>query len=221
MSPSNSASSSFFDSASGEEAGSPSRKVFKPAMSPSTRIKKLEFLVKKKNKKIKQLQRKALRKEKTTAGLITRLDKQKLLSKELGEKLNKNFGHLKLYKNELKNHDRKAGSRYSQEMKKFAVSLHFYSAKAYNFVRKSLHLPHPATITSWAADVACEPGFLMITISSLAENYALNGESECGLIVDEMSIRSGTLWDRKNNKFVGNVNDGKTEGKDPENIAFK
>lgn len=110
-------------------------------MSPSTKIKKLKFLVKKKNKKIKQLQRKALQKEKTIAGLVTRLDKQKLLSKELGKKLNQNFGHLKLYKNELKNHDRKAESRYSQEMKEFAVSMHFYSAKAYNFVRKSLHLP--------------------------------------------------------------------------------
>lgn len=71
-----------------------------------------------------------------------------------------------------------------------------------------------------AADVACEPGFLMTTISSLAGKSALDGESECGLIVDEMSIRSGTLWDRKNpNKFVGNVNYGKTEGEDPENIA--
>ena len=80
--------------------------------------------------------------------MLTQLNKQKLLSKELGEKLNQNFGHLKLYKNELKNRDRKAGSRYNQEMKEFAVSLHFYSAKAYNFVRRSLHLPHPATIRS-------------------------------------------------------------------------
>ena len=126
---------------------------------------------------------------------------------------------MKLYKNELKDHDRKAGSRYSQEMKEFAVSLHFYSAKAYNFVRKSLHLPHSATIKSWAANGACEPRFLMTTISSLAAQYALDGESGCGLIVDEMSIRLGTLWDRKKNKFVGKVNYGKTEGEDPENIA--
>ena len=77
--------------------------------------------MKKKNKKIKQLQRKALRKEKTITGLLTQLNKQKLLSKELGEKLDQNFGHLKLYKNELKNRDRKAGSRYNQEMKEFAV----------------------------------------------------------------------------------------------------
>lgn len=79
--------------------------------------------MKKKNKKIKQLQRKALRKEKTIAGLVTRLDKQKLLSKELGKKLNQNFGHLKFYENELQNHDRKAESRYSQEMKEFTVSI--------------------------------------------------------------------------------------------------
>lgn len=187
-------------------------------MSPSTKIKKLQLLVKKKNKKIK-LQRKKLRKEKTITGLITRLNKQNVLSKELAEKLDQNFGHLKWYKNELKNHERKAGSRYSQEMKEFAVSLHFYSAKAYNFVRKSLHLPHPATLRSWAADVACEPGFLTATINSLAGKFALDGESECGLILDEMSIQKETLWDRKNNKFVGNVDYGKTQGEDPDNIA--
>jgi hypothetical protein len=60
-------------------------------MSPSTKIKKLQLLVKKKNKKIK-LQRKNLRKEKTIAGLITRLNKQKVLSKELGEKLDQILG---------------------------------------------------------------------------------------------------------------------------------
>ena len=33
-------------------------------------------------------------------------------------------------------------------------------------------------------------------------------------------LRSEKLWDRKrNNKFVGNVDYGKTEGQDPENIA--
>ena len=53
----------------------------------------------KKNKKVKQLQRK---KEKTITGLITRLNKQKVILKKLGEKLDQNFRHLKLYKNELK-----------------------------------------------------------------------------------------------------------------------
>ena len=106
-------------------------------------------------------------------------------------------------------------------MKEFAVSLHFYRAKAYNFVRKSLHLPHPATLRSWAADVACEPGFLTATINNVAGKFSLNGESECGLILDEMSIRKETLWDRKNQKFVGNVDYGKTQGedRDPDNIA--
>ena len=94
-----SASPSFFDCS---EVGAPSCKVFKPAMSPSTKIKKIELLARKKTQKIKQLQQKALRKEKTIAGLITRLNKQKFLSEELGKKLDQNFGHLKLYKNELK-----------------------------------------------------------------------------------------------------------------------
>ncbi|CAB4006042.1 THAP domain-containing 1-like [Paramuricea clavata] len=77
IAPNSASSASFFDT-SGEV---PSCKVFKPAMSPSTKIKKLQLLVKKKNKKIKQLQRKNLRKEKTITGLITQLNKKKFFQK--------------------------------------------------------------------------------------------------------------------------------------------
>ena len=86
-------------------------------------------------------------------------------------------------------------------MKEFAVSLHFYSAKAYNFVRKSLHLPHPATLRPWAADVACEPGFLTATINNVAGKFALDGESECGLILDKMSIRKENTLGQKKTKI--------------------
>lgn len=87
---------------------------------------------------------------------------------------------MKLVKNESKNRARKSGSRYSHDIKEFAISLHFYSPRAYKFVRKTLHLPlHPATFWSWAGDVDCEPGFLMATIHNLSAKSALDGENEC------------------------------------------
>lgn len=38
---------------------------------------------------------------------------------------------------------------YSNELKKFAVTLQFYSSKAYTFVRKQFFdvIPHPRTLT--------------------------------------------------------------------------
>lgn len=40
-----------------------------------------------------------------------------------------------LFKNELKNSNKTNGKRYSKEMKEFALTLLFYSPRAYNFCR--------------------------------------------------------------------------------------
>ena len=63
-------------------------------------------------------------------------------------------------RNECKNIEKSAGSQYSDEIKEFALTLHFYSPRAYKFVRKALHLPHPATIRSRCVNISCQPGFL-------------------------------------------------------------
>ena len=52
-----------------------------------------------------------------------------------------------LFNNELKHGRTPAGARrYSEELKSFAVTLHFYSAQAYDFLRKFLTLPDVSTI---------------------------------------------------------------------------
>lgn len=41
-----------------------------------------------------------------------------------------------LFENEVKNFGKKAsGSRYDEKMKAFALTLHYYSPKAYNYIR--------------------------------------------------------------------------------------
>ena len=52
-----------------------------------------------------------MRQEKTIKGLWAALDKNNLISKELGDILDSNFGHMdkKLYINESKNQARKSG----------------------------------------------------------------------------------------------------------------
>lgn len=52
-------------------------------------------------------------------------------------------------------------TKYPEELRKFAFTLHFYSGKAYDYVRKTfnLSLPHPSVIRKWSSAIECQPGF--------------------------------------------------------------
>ena len=95
----------------------------------------------------------------------------KLMSQEGENCISSHFGELTLsiIQNERKNNGASSGSRYTEEIKHFATSLHYYSPKAYTFVRKALHLPHPSTLRAWSSNVECEPGFLANVLESLSE----------------------------------------------------
>lgn len=53
------------------------------------------------------------------------------------------------------------GCKYPPEIKSFALTLQFYSSKAYEFVRKTfdMALPHQTQIRKWYAKVPAAPGF--------------------------------------------------------------
>ena len=93
---------------------------------------------------------------------MIRIENAKLVSNESCMALINNFVHLtsQLIKNEYRNSKECSGSRYAKEIKEFSISLHFYSQKAYMFLRKYLSLPHPSTICAWPAGIECEPGIL-------------------------------------------------------------
>ena len=112
-------------------------------VSPSKVIPKLKESLLNNQKKVRALTRKNLRKEKTIKGLVKKLENMKHLSNEQSQSLTSNFGHMtkELFANEHKNANKSKSSRYSDSIKQFAVTLHFYSLKAYKYVRKILHLP--------------------------------------------------------------------------------
>jgi hypothetical protein len=85
---------------------------------------------------------------KNNKGVGTELENARHLSKEQSQSLLSNFGHMTkdLFINERKHANKSKSARYRDTIKQFAVTLHFYSSKAYRFVRKSLHLPCSATI---------------------------------------------------------------------------
>jgi hypothetical protein len=105
----------------------------------------------------------------------------------------------------------KVGMRYSDNIKKFASSLHFYSPKAYDFALEHLPLPHPNTITAWKASFDCGPGYIsevLERLGSARRSDSRNMMTDIVMQLDEMAIRKETPWDPKNHRFAGFVDDG-------------
>ena len=77
-------------------------------------------------------------------GTITDLKEKNLLTNDAATVLNENFSGLthEIIQNQFKNQNIKPkGHRYNDEIKKFALTLNFYSPKAYQFVQPLLCLP--------------------------------------------------------------------------------
>lgn len=79
---------------------------------------------------------------------------------------------------------------YSDELRKFAVTLQFYSTKAYNFVRKQFCniLPH-RTLTKWYKSINGDPGFTSESFNTLKLKTQENPIVLANVVVDEMSLK--------------------------------
>jgi len=100
--------------------------------------------------------------------------------------------------------------KYCPDLRRFAISLHFRSVFAYNFVRKEFNtiLPHPRTLGKWYFNINCEPGFTteaLNTISLKCKN-SLN-PVYFALVMDEMAVRQHVEWDGTNYHGYVNVSD--------------
>ena len=113
-------------------------------------------------RKIKTFQRQKRRQKVNIDGLnsiIKTLKNRRFLSKETSESLLEQFSGTSktLIENEIKNKLKRR--TYSDELKKFASTVHFYSPRAYLYLRKILQLPHPFSIREWTSTINCEPVF--------------------------------------------------------------
>ena len=124
-----------------------------------------------KNKIIKRLKKKVS----SLKQVIANLRKNNMIDKRCEDLLQKKFSgpSLEIYKRLVKGG--KYG-KYSENFKSFALTLHFYSRKAYNFLRKSfnLALPHPNKITSWYSKIPANPGFTEPAFKALELKVILN-----------------------------------------------
>lgn len=95
---------------------------------------------------------------------------------------------------------------YPASTRVFALTLFYYSPKAYTYVRKTC-LPHPRTIAKWFQNVDGEAGFTKESFSVLKVKSEKSGETLlCSLMMDEMAIKKHIEWD--GNKYHGYVDMG-------------
>lgn len=106
--------------------------------------------------------------------------------------------------------------QYDEDVRAFALTLHFYSPRAFNYVREKFdkNLPHVGTIRKWysAAGTTSEPGFCrenLYSLAKLAKEHSANGSQlMCSLILDEMAIRKHLQWSDSRKKFLGHISYG-------------
>lgn len=111
------------------------------------------------------------------------------------------------------NKGKRITDKFPPQLRCFALTVHFYSPKAYDYVRESFHfaLPHPSVIRSWYSTIDAEAGFSEECFNTLRlkseEHKKQNKRLVCALIMDEMGIKVGSQRGR-DGKQRGHVDFG-------------
>ncbi|XP_077376886.1 THAP domain-containing protein 6-like isoform X1 [Festucalex cinctus] len=89
----------------------------------------------------------------TVFGLLEDLRDKNIINEELREKLD-SYSGLPVHLLSKQSND------YTKDQRDFALTLHLHDPKAYNYLRKSLHLqlPHPHTLQRWMSSGDFKPG---------------------------------------------------------------
>ncbi|KAF9413687.1 hypothetical protein HW555_008133 [Spodoptera exigua] len=180
-------------------------------------IKKLKMRCQTQSKKIRRLNEKVRRQTKRIARLVTILKDLKnknLLNTDTEIVLEHCAGPQDFLKRQIaKSKGLPIKRKYAEETRKFALTLHFFSPKAYDYVRSTYNtcLPHPRTLSMWYQHVNAEPGFCAEAFTTL-KSYAQENDLPvvCALTLDEMAIRKSLCWDAQKKTYCGRVNYGAT-----------
>ena len=149
---------------------------------------------------------------KSLKAVTKQLREKDLITLSCEETLERNFSGVLLALLRRMNSNSGKGCKYSPELKSFALTLQFYSSKAYEFVRKTfnLALPHQVQVRKWCSKIPAEPGFTEPAFKALefkVQEANKKGQKViCSLMLDEMAIRKHVSWDGK--KFRGYVDVG-------------
>ena len=144
--------------------------------------------------------------------MVESLREKSLISDATAINLEENFDGITsdMIKNQLKNQSRNPkGRRYYDEVKKFALTLNFYSPRAYEYLRSIFSLPHANSLIEWTSSVDCEPGMFLDVFKNLKERIQKDPTmAECALLCDAMSIKSAVTYNQSTGNYEGYVNYG-------------
>jgi hypothetical protein len=156
----------------------------------------------KKIKVLLQSKRRLIKRNAKLQSVIDEIRKQRLLTENSIDVLEKSacgIGEL-LMRRMNKQLGRALPTTYSAELRSFALTLHFYSPRAYEYVRKVFDtcLPHPKTIQKWYRCIDGKPGFSEDAFRALqARVNSRSTPTVCVLMMDEVAIRQQLDWDGK------------------------
>ena len=194
-----------------EPVTSPDKKTLKRKLAAS------EMTVIRCRKRIKVLLQNKRRLKKKNAELknvITDLKRKDMISSSSVDVLETASGGVSdLLKRQIaKAGDHPMPKKYSAALRSFALTLHFYSPRAYHYVRTSFDtcLPHPRTIAKWYQNVDGKPGFTERAFQALGDRVKVAQMQEkkvvCSLVMDEIHIREHIEWD--GSKYCGYIDMG-------------
>lgn len=99
--------------------------------------------------------------------------------------------------------------KYDETLHSFALILHFYSPRAYEYVRSKFnsYLPHVKTISKWYGNIEGKPSINLEALTCIKQRVNTTGYALLGaLIFDEMAIRQHVEYD--GTKFSGYIDMG-------------
>jgi hypothetical protein len=185
----------------------------RPKLPPEQRINKLKQTVNALRKKVRRHQNKT----RIQKNLLNILQKENKLQSAQLESIDGCLSEL--IKNQAINRQRKRNKNFSQKIKEFAFTMHFYSPRSYAYLRSIFDLPTSRTIRRWLESVECDPGFLVDTIQLVAKNCQ-NSANAFSLVIDSMAIRKRLIIDQSTNKVLGHVTVGDTSKLAGEALVF-
>ena len=107
--------------------------------------------------------------------------------------------------NELGN---KRSIRWHPLMIRFALNLRYLSTSAYRALGNFIALPSQRTLCDYTHVMKVTSGLSYPMIDRFREEDTGNNQNMIGLLVDEMKIKSGLVFNKRSGKLVGFVNLG-------------
>lgn len=153
-------------------------------------------------KSLREKNRRQNKKICTLQTVLHDLKEKSLLNEENAEVLKKlNLTSKELCCRQLRNKKSSTKTKYSPALRTFALTLNYYSPKAYNYVRQKFDfsLPHPRTLRKWYESFDGNPGFTNESLNAIKMKVnSVDGPLYCCLMIDEMAIRRKVEWDGTN-----------------------